>query len=192
MCLTTAQKDFWSQCFIQEYTISLLLCNTWFHCTDNCTTSVLHAGFLWLHSVFIAVSWIIHVSTQSCVTSAAQYKLSLWMEKCRALILCCKGFFLWMQSRPSPQNWGYSGTVWAWLQSVCIAAPWITHTDTHTEHRYAGVQLLDIKMRTAHEISSSSSGARSHSLLLRYKNTYLHFAKPPGQQTLIRAAGVKE
>lgn len=115
------------------------------------------------------------------------------MEKCRAVKVS-----FWMQSRPSPQNWGYSGTVWAWLQSVCIAAPWITHTDTHTEHRYAGVQLLDIKMRTAHEESSSSSGAQSHfhtqshTLLLRYKTTYLHFAKQPGEQTLVRVAGFKE
>lgn len=73
--------------------------------------------------------------------------------------LDCRGFFWCEQSRPVPHNRGYSRAVWAWLQSVCIAALRITHTDTHTECRYAAVelQLLDEVMRTAHERDGSSS-----------------------------------
>lgn len=44
-------------------------------------------------------------------------------------------------------------------------------------------------MRTAHEESSSSSGAQSHT---RYKTTYSHFAKQPGEQTLVTVAGFNE
>lgn len=97
-----------------------------------CVTLTLLTGFLWLHSVCIAASWIIHIkNTRPYVTSAIPHELSLWIETCRERFLSC--FFLCEQSRPVP-NQGYRRAVCVWLQSVCIAALRITHIDTHTEH----------------------------------------------------------